>query len=97
MRLRCANRTYGSKGGLHIGFKADRVGNAVLFPARGEADGFPTAAPLPVRTAHPMWRHPMTDYLFPPPATPSLPIRDSQQRFPIHRIFCVGRNYEVRG
>jgi len=35
----------------------------------------------------------MTDYLFPPPATPSLPIRNSQQRFPIRRIFCVARNY----
>ena len=35
----------------------------------------------------------MTDYLFPPPATPSLLIRDSQQRFPIRRIFCVARNY----
>ena len=37
----------------------------------------------------------MTDYLFPPPEPPSLPIRASQQRFPIRRIFCVGRNYEA--
>lgn len=37
----------------------------------------------------------MTDYLFSPPETPLLPIRSSQQRFPIRRIFCVGRNYEA--
>ena len=37
----------------------------------------------------------MTNYLFPPPATSSLPISNSQQRFPIRRIFCVGRNYEA--
>lgn len=35
----------------------------------------------------------MTDYLFPPAEIPSLPIRASQQRFPIRRIFCVARNY----
>lgn len=35
----------------------------------------------------------MTDYLFPPVDPPSLPIRASQQRFPIRRIFCVARNY----
>ena len=37
----------------------------------------------------------MTDYLFPPPAVPALAIRGSAQRFPIRRIFCVGRNYEA--
>mgnify|MGYP000055617836 FL=1 len=35
----------------------------------------------------------MTSYLFTPPAVPSLPIRGQQERFPINRIFCVGRNY----
>lgn len=25
--------------------------------------------------------------------TPSLPFRDGTERFPLHRIFCVGRNY----
>jgi len=35
----------------------------------------------------------MTDYLFTPPSLPSLSIRDSDQRFPVHRIYCVGRNY----
>jgi fumarylpyruvate hydrolase len=27
------------------------------------------------------------------PAQPSLPIIDSDQRFPIRRVFCIGRNY----
>ena len=35
----------------------------------------------------------MTEYLFPPPAPVAVPIRDSDQRFPVHRVFCVGRNY----
>ncbi|MFZ5609033.1 MAG: fumarylacetoacetate hydrolase family protein [Pseudomonadota bacterium] len=33
------------------------------------------------------------DYLFPPPARPSLAIAGSPLRFPVHRIYCVGRNY----
>ena len=32
-------------------------------------------------------------YLIPPPATPSLPIVGSTQRFAIRRVFCIGRNY----
>jgi fumarylpyruvate hydrolase len=32
-------------------------------------------------------------YVIPPPARPSLPVRGSDRRFPIHRIYCVGRNY----
>ena len=32
-------------------------------------------------------------YLFTPPAVPSLPIRGSDKLFPVHRIYCVGRNY----
>jgi fumarylpyruvate hydrolase len=34
-------------------------------------------------------------YLFPPPAVPAVPIQNSDDFFPIHRIFCVGRNYEA--
>lgn len=37
----------------------------------------------------------MTDYLFPPPPPVSAPIRGRMERFPIRRIFCVGRNYEA--
>jgi fumarylpyruvate hydrolase len=32
-------------------------------------------------------------YLFPPPPTPALPIIGSDKLFPVHRIYCVGRNY----
>ncbi len=37
----------------------------------------------------------MAHYLFSPPAVPSLPIRGTTARFPINRIFCVGRNYHA--
>jgi fumarylpyruvate hydrolase len=37
----------------------------------------------------------MTQYLFTPPAVQSLPIRGQTERFPINRIFCVGRNYHA--
>jgi fumarylpyruvate hydrolase len=37
----------------------------------------------------------MTQYLFAPPAIQSLPIRGQTERFPINRIFCVGRNYHA--
>ena len=37
----------------------------------------------------------MTAYLFAPPAVQSLPIRGKTERFPINRIFCVGRNYHA--
>ena len=32
-------------------------------------------------------------YVFPPMALPTLPIQGADKRFPIHRIYCVGRNY----
>jgi fumarylpyruvate hydrolase len=35
----------------------------------------------------------MIDFAFPPPAAPSAAIAGSDQRFPVHRIYCVGRNY----
>ncbi|KRB99003.1 5-carboxymethyl-2-hydroxymuconate isomerase [Hydrogenophaga sp. Root209] len=34
------------------------------------------------------------NYTFTPPATVSVPVVDSTERFPVHRIYCVGRNYE---
>lgn len=33
------------------------------------------------------------DYIFAPPARPSLPVVGQVARFPLRRIFCVGRNY----
>jgi fumarylpyruvate hydrolase len=33
--------------------------------------------------------------MFPPPSPAAVPIRGRTERFPIRRIFCVGRNYEA--
>jgi fumarylpyruvate hydrolase len=33
------------------------------------------------------------NYVFAPPAQPSLPIAGSGARFPLRRIYCIGRNY----
>lgn len=35
------------------------------------------------------------NYLWTPPAVQSLPVRGSDQRLPIHRLFFVGRNYHA--
>lgn len=35
----------------------------------------------------------MTDWLFPPAPTASLPISGRAERFPVRRILCVGQNY----
>ena len=34
----------------------------------------------------------MSEHLFPPPATPAIPV-EGAARYPVARIFCVGRNY----
>ena len=33
-------------------------------------------------------------FVFTPPATVSVPVVDTPDRFPVHRVYCVGRNYE---
>lgn len=33
------------------------------------------------------------DYVFVPPPVPSLPVAGTAARFPVRRVFCVGRNY----
>ncbi len=33
------------------------------------------------------------EYVIPAPVLPSLPVRGSDARFPVRRIYCVGRNY----
>jgi fumarylpyruvate hydrolase len=35
----------------------------------------------------------MTDFVFPPPSRPSVAVAGTDKRFPVRRIFCVGRNY----
>ncbi|WP_417320154.1 fumarylacetoacetate hydrolase family protein [Emcibacter sp.] len=37
----------------------------------------------------------MSDYLFTPPPVASLPVRGSDKRYPLRRIFCVGQNYSA--
>ncbi|WP_050460646.1 fumarylacetoacetate hydrolase family protein [Herbaspirillum autotrophicum] len=37
----------------------------------------------------------MTTYLFPPSPIPAIPVAGSNDRYPVRRIFCVGRNYEA--
>lgn len=32
-------------------------------------------------------------FVFPPPAIPSIPVVNRDTQFPVHRIYCVGRNY----
>jgi fumarylpyruvate hydrolase len=35
----------------------------------------------------------MNEFVFAPPATPSVAMAEEAARFPVRRIFCVGRNY----
>jgi len=35
----------------------------------------------------------MTSFVIPVPTQPSVEVADSESRFPIRRVFCVGRNY----
>jgi len=35
----------------------------------------------------------MTDFVFPPPAHPSVAVAGTDRRFPVHRIYCIGLNY----
>ena len=34
-----------------------------------------------------------SEYVIPAPRVPSVAVRGSNRRFPVHRIYCVGRNY----
>jgi 2-keto-4-pentenoate hydratase/2-oxohepta-3-ene-1,7-dioic acid hydratase in catechol pathway len=35
----------------------------------------------------------MTSYVFEPSQRPSLPVQGSGLRFPMRRVYCIGRNY----
>ena len=37
----------------------------------------------------------MTEYVLPPPPIAAVPVDGTDGHLPIHRIFCVGRNYEA--
>jgi len=43
--------------------------------------------------SRPMTEVDLDEYVFPPAHTVSLPVRGTGARYPVHRIFCVGRNY----
>jgi fumarylpyruvate hydrolase len=34
-------------------------------------------------------------YVFPPQPVPSVAVHNETARFPVRRVFCVGRNYEA--
>jgi fumarylpyruvate hydrolase len=38
-------------------------------------------------------RDAVSNYVIEPAATPAIPIAGSDQFFPVHRVYCVGRNY----
>lgn len=38
---------------------------------------------------------PAIDYVFPPPAVVGLPVANLPGLFPVHRVYCVGRNYDA--
>ena len=35
----------------------------------------------------------MSEFTFPPAVQPSVAVTGASARFPVHRIYCVGRNY----
>jgi len=35
----------------------------------------------------------MSEFVFPPPPQPSVAVAGSNERFPVHRIYCIGLNY----
>jgi len=39
----------------------------------------------------------MSSYVIPPPPQASLAVQGTDSRFPVRRIFCVGRNYWDHG
>jgi fumarylpyruvate hydrolase len=39
----------------------------------------------------------MSDFVFPIPTAPSVAVAGSSQRFPVHRVYCVSRNYADQG
>ena len=54
-----------------------------------DGPGRPGTSPLPI----PAIEFSMS-YVFAPPAPIAVPVNGSAQQFPVHRIYCVGRNYE---
>ena len=50
--------------------------------------------PTPVEsTLNSQVLNPMPAFVFEPPARPFLPVLGAEELFPVHRVYCVGRNY----
>ena len=47
---------------------------------------------LPIPTVNAFWSH-IVNFVIPQPATPAVAVAGSDQLFPVHRVYCVGRNY----
>lgn len=60
--------------------------------AHWRSAGRPFALPL-ARTIDRITRKADMSYLFPPAPQVAVPVLGSGARFPVHRIYCVGRNY----
>lgn len=54
------------------------------------AQGPPLAYTLRKHIVRGSW---LMKYAFPPALTPSVAIAESDKRFPVHRVYCIGRNY----
>lgn len=49
---------------------------------------------VPPRSTRPLLKAITMTYVFPPASIPDVPVLGQSARFPVHRIYCVGRNYE---
>ena len=59
--------------------------------APAAADAGPAHAPAPVPA--PVPEGPAGEFVISAPPFPSLPVAGTAQRFPVRRVYCVGRNY----
>eukprot|EP01137_Pigoraptor_chileana_P033062 Opistho-2@23434 len=75
--------------------------SAYCGPPQNPESGVPASpcrlwhtAGLPSRFAEKGHLPMASEFVFAPPATVSVPVAGQPARFPVHRIYCVGRNYE---
>ena len=62
-------------------------------PAKKKSASRKALRKAPTRKATTKSAAPAPVYVLPPPAAPSLPVDGQKARFPVRRIYCVGRNY----
>ena len=100
---RCSADTAGAAGtqGMDMRrggpIRAQPVGVRAASRARGEIHGGSLRRSYQAwHTAHSLkanLKDLCMSYVFPPPAVASVPVLGSAERFAVHRIYCVGRNY----